>query len=323
VTPDDVHPLQCWWGMPRRIRLDFCPCEPPRACDLTGKPDSVQVATWRQRPQGANYAGWGDQHPLTPRYRIKPGSEILPLHPQPGGVGYRHWLGLVVSDQPGEAALRFPASTVSTWRRERQRAVWGGEDRAHMDRLLAAGFDMDNMKARGFVESELPLPVIADEDMRKRVDELSRHLVGAADQAANLLRRAVREALFGPGATVKLDWELLSAVREQLWEATEQAFYDAIRREARHTPDDPDHARRHWLEQLRNTALKLFDLAAPLEPDGATLPRSDEGIRRLLAARRNLGLAFAGYRKEGEALFTALGLPTPERKIPKKKGRAR
>lgn len=321
VTPDDVHPLQCWWGMPRRIRLDFTPCDQALACGLTGTPDTVQVATWRQRPQGSNYAGWGDIHPLTPRYRVKAGSEILPLHPQPGGVGYRHWLGLVVSDV---SELRFPASAVRTWRGQRQRDVWGrDEQRRHMeDRLLATGFDMDNMKVRSFVESELPLPAILDDAVRKRVDDFAGSLVRGAEHVANLLRRAVRDALFGAGASVKLDWELLSAVREQLWDATDADFYAALSTEARRLPDTPDDGRLAWLKLLRTKAQALFDAAAPLDADGATLPRSDEGIRRLLAARRNLGLALNGYRKEGEALFVVLQLPTPERKVAKK-GRAR
>ncbi len=321
VTPDDVHRLQCWWGMPRRIRLDLTPREPARPCGLTGVPDTIHVATWRQRPQGANYAGWGDIHPLTPRYRVKPGSEILPLHPQPGGIGYRNWLGLVVSDAAG---LRFPAPVVAAWRDGRQGDAWGGNKapRYRPDRLLAAGFDMDNMKARGFVESEMPLPAIPDATVRKRVDDLAADMVQSADHTANLLRRAVREALFTAGATVRLDWERLSSVREQLWEATEAAFQDALAREALRAPAAPDDERLTWLQQLARTARALFDAAAPLDADGATLPRSDEGIRRLLAARRNLGLALSGYRKEGEALFQVLRVPPPERK-PARKGRAR
>jgi CRISPR system Cascade subunit CasA len=71
VTPQNAHPLQCWWGMPRRIRLDFVTHATPRSCNLTGEVDSVQVATWRQRPRGANYGFWGETHPLTPHYQQK------------------------------------------------------------------------------------------------------------------------------------------------------------------------------------------------------------------------------------------------------------
>ncbi len=318
VTPGTAHPLQAWWGMPRRIRLDFAACDPPLPCGLTGEPDSVRVPGWRQRPQGANYAGWGDVHPLSPRYRVKPGAEILPLHPQPGGIGYRHWLGLVVGERGG---LRVPAPAVTTWREQRAGDVWGQEGRHAEDRLLAAGYDMDNMKARGFVESEMPLPAIPDAAVRERVDVLARQIVFAADLAASALRRAVREALFSPGASVKLDWELLSAVREQLWDGTEAAFREALAREVARPGTEAGTEPADWRTRLHRLALALFDAAAPLGADGATLPRSDEGIRRLLRARRALGLALSGYGKDGAALFEALGLPPAQAK-PAKKGRA-
>ncbi len=319
VTPGTAHPLQAWWGMPRRIRLDFTACDPPIPCGLTGRPDSVQVTGWRQRPHGANYDKWGDVHPLTPRYRLKPASEILPLHPQPGGVGYRNWLGLVVADPDG---LRIPAPTVTTWRGGRAQDAQGGDaTRGRDDRFLAAGYDMDNMKARGFVESEMPLPAIPDPGTRERVDALARTLVKAADQVASLLRRAVREALFGAGATVKLDWELLSSVREQLWEQTDSAFHDALQREARRV-DDAGPERADWLQRLRTVALAVFDLAAPLSADGGAMPKSDEGIKRLLKARRNLTFALTGYGKDGAALFTLLGMAAADSK-PARKVRAR
>jgi len=152
VTPETSHPLQAWWGMPRRIRLDFAAGAHP--CGLIGDADSVHVATWRQRPRGANYAGWGRLHPLTPHYAQKAGGEWLATHPQPGGIGYRHWLGLVVAAPDG---LRLPAETVAHWRTSRSEVL--GTDAA---RLLAGGYDMDNMKARAFVESEMPLPATSD-----------------------------------------------------------------------------------------------------------------------------------------------------------------
>ena len=77
VTPQSAHPLQCWWGMPRRIRLDFVTYDTPRPCDMTGEMDNVQAVSWRQRPRGANYAAWGREHPLTPHYQQKPKPEWL------------------------------------------------------------------------------------------------------------------------------------------------------------------------------------------------------------------------------------------------------
>jgi CRISPR system Cascade subunit CasA len=307
VTPGNSHPLQCWWGMPRRIRLDFAPADPAAPCGLTGMPDSVRVTGWRQRPRGANYAAWGLAHPLTPHYRLKPtDQEWLPIHPQPGGVGYRHWVGLVIAAPEG---TRLPAKAVAEWRREGQRARdLGGV------RLLAAGFDMDNMKARGFVESEMPLPGAVDEKAREAQDAFATALIRAADGVAMLLRGAVRAALFSPGATVKLDAELLSAQRERVWERTEGPFFEALNG----TRDDSAKtAHENWLALLRRTALALFDEAAPLSPD--TTDRS--AAPRIAAARRRLVFALTGYGKDGAALFLTLGLASPEPK-PLRKGKA-
>jgi CRISPR system Cascade subunit CasA len=160
------------------------------------------LASTAARPK---YTTWGRAHPLTPHYAVKAGGEYLPVHPQPGGIGYRHWLGLVLQSPDG---LRLPAEAIATWRRDRMRDA--GRDQG---RLIAAGYDMDSMKARFFVESEMPLPGAADPTGQLRLDELATRLVRAADLVANLLRDAVRAALFSPGAAVKPDAELLSSVR--------------------------------------------------------------------------------------------------------------
>lgn len=301
VTPETSHPLQAWWGMPRRIRLDFAAADPAAPCDLTGLSDTVLVVSWRQRPRGANYAGWGKVHPLTPHYTLKQGGEFLPLHPQPGGIGYRHWLGLVMESADG---LRLPAESVAGWRRDRE--VDAGQPGT---RLLAAGYDMDNMKARAFVESEMPLPAAPDEDARDRLDKLASDLVLSANQVAGLLRSAVRYALFSAGATVKVDAELLSSLRERLWEQTEQDFHDRLAAQ-------PDDARTSWMARLRGIALALFDEAAPLTPEnGAAAPR-------ISRARRNLVFALTGFGKEGQTLFETLKLPMAEPKAKKTRGKA-
>jgi CRISPR system Cascade subunit CasA len=295
VTPETSHPLQSWWGMPRRIRLDFTSGERP--CSLTGKIDSVQATTWRQRPRGANYVGWGRIHPLTPHYRQTATSEWHAVHPQPGGIGYRHWLGLVMEAPDG---LRLPAAGTARWRSERLDVL--GPEKA---RLLAAGYDMDNMKARAFVESEMPLPAVPD---RAAQEALAIDLVLSANQVAGLLRSAVRYALFSAGATVKLDSELLSSQRERLWEQTESAFYHQL-------ATIPDDARDNWLRNLRNLALALFDEAAPLTPE------SGAAAARISRARRILVFALTGFGKEGEALFTQLGLAAPQSKVKKSRGK--
>ena len=302
VTPEDAHPLQCWWGMPRRIRLDFAAAPEGWRCDLATEPETVRVIGWRQRPRGANYALWGGVHPLAPHYRQKPDSELLPLHPQPGGVGYRHWLGLVMRDPDG---LRLPAGAITTWRDQRERVAGG-----RAARLLAAGYDMDNMKARAFVEAEMPLPAASDDATRSALDDLATRLVQSAMLVAGLLRSAVRFALFSQGATVKLDAELLSSLRERLWDETEGAFFDFLTRR-------PAAATETWRATLRETALRLFDEAAPLTPENGV-----SAAPRIGRARRNLVFALTGHGKDGTALAQALGLAAPVPKAKKPRGKA-
>lgn len=303
VMPDEnAHPLQAFWGMPRRIRLDFDTCPAPEArCAVTGEGDIAFATTWRQRPRGANYAQWGLRHPLTPHYQPKAGGEYLPLHPQPGGVGYRHWLGLVLDRQGGAGR---PAKAVADWKERRRRDVGAGPN----SRLLVAGFDMDNMKARSFIESEMPLPGGSpDEDAR--LARLAEDLVQAADRVAASLRQAVRHALFTPGASVKLDSELLSAVREKLWERTEANFFAALTATLASSNilagNEPERA--SWMAGLRRTAIRIFDEAAPLSPSAAPSTAA-----RLAAARRGLLFTLTGYGKGGRELFAGLGLPVPE-----------
>ncbi len=309
VTPQTAHQLQCWWGMPRRIRLDFTLSEAARSCDLTGHLDTVRVTSWRQRPRGANYADWGQEHPLTPRYQQKSKLEWLAVHPQPGGIGYRHWLGLVLASDNG---LRLPAPAISQWRNGRGANVGGPPAR-----LVAAGFDMDNMKARGFVESEMPLPAAAENDRQNQLDDLARQLVEAADQVASLLRSAVRNALFSAGATVKPDAAVLNAVRERLWENTETRFFSLLETATRHTPEVPDANRTEWLKHLRSIALALFDEIAPLSADSG-----GSAAARIGKARRFLGMALAGYGPAGAALFATLAQPAVESKETRKKRKA-
>jgi CRISPR system Cascade subunit CasA len=307
VTPQTAHPLQCWWGMPRRIRLDFVAHAAPHICDLTGQTDTVQVVSWRQRPRGANYAFWGDSHPLTPHYQQKVNTEKLPLHPQPGGIGYRHWLGLVIESPDG---LRKPAAAISKWH-DAGRGMNVAVPRA---RLLAAGYDMDNMKARGFVESEMPLPSARDPDVQKAFDDLAKRLVESAEQVASLLRSAVRNALFSAGATVKLDAALLNAVRERLWEETEIRFFRMLTTAT--TADDEASlaGRTGWRDHLRDVALRLFDETAPLSADAGWA-----AAVRISHARRILGISLAGYGPIGTQLFEKLALPGVESKAIKKK----
>jgi CRISPR system Cascade subunit CasA len=306
TTPVDAPPHLVWWATPRRIRLDFGANGNSDTCDLTGQIDSVIVTSWRQRPWGANYQNW--LHPLSPYYQGTGDAGWLPVHPQPGGINYQHWAGLLFADAaPG----RKIAATIETFRAKRARAIGRSKEPW---RLLAGGFDMDNMKARGFVESEMPVYEPADPKAAHMHDQFLTLLINAAAEVAKLLGRAVSRALYGEKSDVKFDASPLSALRERFWTETEAEFYA---RAAGPKLDLEDEAsRKSWLRYIGKEALRLFHEAAPVDASGEGHPD------RIAAAAKHLGLVLSGYGKDGEALFKALMLPAPEKSVTRKKEKA-
>lgn len=291
VSPARDNDPLAFWATPRRIRLVFAPGG-GTVCDLTGLADDVIVTGWCQRPYGANYAAF--EHPLSPYYRQKPKDpEYLPVHPQPAGIGYKDFLGLLFAESDGTGK---PASCISTYAIDRA---------ADYDwRILAAGYDMDNMKARGFVEAELPVFGGVAADLR---NEILRQLIAGAEVAAGLLRMAVRNALFAEGAKADLAAGLFTTLRSRFWQESEPDFYNQARRVGLADRDD---IAKSFLSALRRLVLRLFDEAAPIT-------QSDHPARVAKAAR-GLAMAMNGYGT-GKALFDAFNLPSPE---PSKKRKA-
>ncbi|WP_071676021.1 type I-E CRISPR-associated protein Cse1/CasA [Nioella nitratireducens] len=157
VTPSQAHPVEAFFGMPRRLRL-------------VGDDRITGVV---QRPYGTNYALW--RHPLTPYYRMKEGAELLPRHPAGGRLPYRNWAGTVLA-QPGDN-LRLRATSID--------GVFDRFARAPT-RMIAAGWAMDNMKPKDFLWAELPL-LSFDAAAQARAEAL----IVAADTVTSGLRRAL------------------------------------------------------------------------------------------------------------------------------------
>lgn len=309
TTPQDVDPLQAFWGMPRRIRLDVEPNPDGLACDLTGEVDEVVIRTYRTRPNGAAYEAF--VHPLSPHYKQKKTDVAwLPLHGQPGRVGYRHWVGLVVAD--GASALREPAKAVVEATKRLGHARHPAPVRFGA-RLLACGYDMDNMKARDFIESEMPLHLVR-EDLFQDYTHTVEAMVAGAREAAFILRANVRYAL---GNNSPGEGGALALARERFWDGSERRFREALAPlalalEAAGSSEGSrirEDARQDWLETLRRSAEDLFDeIVEQADFDALDL----KTLEHRIAARRSLRLALRGYGKLGAALFKALDLTPPE-----------
>ena len=294
TSQPDVHPLQAYWGMPRRIRLRFEDAD-NRPCSLTAREDAVVVAQYHTKNYGVNYASESFNHPLSPYYRQREGKERLPVHPKPGGISYRLWPGLVCRTGDG---LGDPAQAVLHWR---------GKEVGDA-RVAAFGYDMDNMKARAWVEGEMPIwrlnPMVQD-SLEERFVLPS---IAGAEVVARLLTNAVKSALHDSPRDVKADYRFVAEIFYRETEPRFQALLGDAGRliEANTDADDPPRsAREDWRKGLADSAGILFDHFAPA--DGL----EDRDMERLVKASFFLDLALRGRGKEGRSLFAALDLPLP------------
>ena len=273
---EDVHPLQMYWGMPRRLRLE--PSESSGVCSLCGDDGPRLFSNYRTKPHGINYEGpW--RHPLTP-YRKDPKKPDPPnsLKGQKAGQGYPHWLGLVFQDpEKHQTAARVVQSYT-------QELAWMLKQRnVHAD-IWCFGYDMDNMKARCWYEQRMPTIFIDnDDDGRDSFIDSTTVLIAAADAAVKLLRQQVKAAWFSRPADAKGDTSMIDA---SFWNATEEDFYRQLRQLAepiRETPIMPPEVAREWLSIVTFHARKLFDYWV-LEGGNA----EDMNMRRIILARRDM-----------------------------------
>jgi CRISPR system Cascade subunit CasA len=287
TTKSDGHPLQAYFGMPRRIRLDFTPEKD--VCDLTGRTDDVLVKQYRTRNYGVEYDGW--QHPLTPYYQDKK-MQHLPVHGQARGISWRDWAGLLFQPEKDVGA----AQAVMQFMQHRARATGIFKPRLHV-----FGYDMDNMKARGWIDAELPAFALAPKDAEK-IMRIAGDLTEAARIISDIVLYAVKSARFANPKEAKGDF---SVVKAQFWDRSEAAFFAAIQAAV---------AGAERVETLKGFHAPLLQIAQTLFNDLSPMEGLEfADVRRLVAARYGLGGALRGHGTMGKSLFKALALPLPDK----------
>ncbi|MGB1110826.1 MAG: type I-E CRISPR-associated protein Cse1/CasA, partial [Gammaproteobacteria bacterium] len=250
TRPEDAHPLQVYWSMPRRIRLDFDALEDAE-CDLTGKTGPA-VRRYHTRNYGPDYAGnW--EHPLSPYYQDKQGQR-LPTHPQPGGLGYRDWSSLTIKQ--GSDGEPLFAKVVHQLYRQRGLTA--------KTRLWAFGYDMDNMKARCWYDASVPVYPIEDSETRENLAAAVEEIIDATEQVAANLRGQLRKAWTKPGATASGD---ISFIADAFWQRSASDFYALLddfvslyMAEPQAADSEQEAAlRRAWHKRIHWLSLNLFD----------------------------------------------------------------
>lgn len=284
TLPEHGHPATMFWAMPRRINLNSA-AEEPGSCGVCGNGSDLLIASYKEIPGGASYTGW--LHPLSPHYeKITKGvTSILPVHAQPGGMSYRHWLGLVIQDGNEK---KMPARIVHEFY-DRWRSGW-------QFRLWAFGYDMDNMKARCWYESTMPL-LYVDTSIRVEYEDRVGGLIRAAAEIAGNTRSALKKAWFKRPGDAKGD---TSFVDNSFWQNTEVDFYKTIQmlKSVLESGTDMLETTKQWLAALCRQSLYLFDCYAwegPIE---------DADPKRVVIARKELELF-----NHGKKIKELLGIP--------------
>lgn len=277
TRPADVHELQIYWSMPRRIRLIFNP-EIKGECDICRAEDKQIVTKYSTQNYGVNYAGeW--IHTLTPyRFDKKKEKPPNPRKGRQGRLSYQHWLGLVMNDADnGELA----AKVVRNYLEDRARDI----EESYLPVLWAFGYDMDNMKARCWYDHTIPLFKL-DKDQQNNMMGWVSEFIESARDTAEALRSQVKAAWFRRPKDNKGD---MSAVSISFWQQSENVFYQILERLSQlpgNQRQAPPELYDQWVKSIRSLAYRLFDewvLESPAE---------DLDMRRVTAAREELKRQF-------------------------------
>lgn len=288
VTPDNAHVLQAYWGMPRRIEVDF-ETTIEGSCDLCGEQHPALLREMRTKNYGVQYDGW--RHPLSP-YRQALKDQTAPwlaLKGQPGGLSYKDWLGLTLNSEDKFNRMQ-PARVVQMLPR-----------RLPATGLWCFAWDMDNAKARCWYQHRIPLVNTSDSSL---LSSVMQQILQLASDALRLLKQWLKAAWFPTPSEAKADFSLIEIA---FWQETEPAF----RRLLETLAGDPARknlltrdALREWETRLHHDVIHFFDREVFTDPD------CDDGtLLRQLTARSKLDrdydklktrTQFLDLAKEGE-----------------------
>lgn len=293
VTPQDAHPATVFWGMPRRIRLDLTQRQ-KGICSVCGEESEQLIQDYITKNYGENYEAW--MHPLSPYYQDQ--KKIwLPRHPQPGGIGYRHWLDLTnEQNQSRQAAVisRFYELGLKFRKKFGFVSLW------------AFGFDMDNMKPRGWHESRMPIFVMSDSDKQAYLAGGAEMMISGAKEVRDVLKQYIKKAWFSPRRKVRGDTSFIDLA---FWSATEKSYFQQVEQLQQRIENEEDlseinfNVMKQWQKDLSDAAIRIFDQWA----ESGNVEFGD--FRRVAIARNDLLKRLHGPKLREKIL----GLPKPQK----------
>lgn len=242
--PHEVHPLQVYWSMSRRIRLDAKTAS-QGDCAVCGAGNVRLIRHYYTRHGGTNYTGsW--RHPLTP-YDLDDKGQKPPISCKGyrAARGYRDWLGLALGKEDHKPDAAQVVRHFNSHAREPAARLW------------CFGYAMSNMKAMSWDESTLPVHSIKPDTMKLFMQTVKEH-VDLASETVILLRKQVRAASFQRPSEAGFE----PAVEQSFWQRSEESFYDQLQRLSElDFSQETEYLAvlRRWLAINRRLALELFD----------------------------------------------------------------
>ncbi|MBZ6728451.1 MAG: type I-E CRISPR-associated protein Cse1/CasA [Klebsiella grimontii] len=280
VTPDNAHPLQAYWGMPRRIELDFTRTE-AGICDLCGEENTALLLQMRGKNYGVQYDSW--LHPFSPyRQALKdPSAPWLALKGQPGGLSYKDWLGLMLNREDKFNKMQ-PAKVVRAAGQRKKMSLW------------CFAWDMDNAKARCWYQHRIPLMSMSHEE--QFLNALNKVLV-LASEALSLLKNALKSAKFDSPKEAKMDFSMVDIA---FWQETEAAFrtlqevlaVDPLRQNTL-----TQSAVRQWEQELTRYLFDVFDRDALTDLDSP-----NDILLRQMTARQDFASSYRKHKARKDVL---------------------
>lgn len=254
LEPVECHPYHAYFGMPRRIRLKFS--NENGICDISGKKSIKLVTGYNTFHSGNDYSeSW--IHPLNTYNKI--GDSILSIKGQPGGLTYRNWMGFTEQTDSNILATNIFVSKNSEERRDFLK------DNGIKTTLWTAGYDMNNMKARCWYESIMPVYSLT-EDKDKILKSQVGGFLETSEKLISTLRSAVKAAWFDRPGDKKGDMSFLDT---SFWQNTEYDFYMLLEKlvKSGFGSDILNDTDTEWKNIICDQVTKLFDTWALSEQE--------------------------------------------------------
>lgn len=253
IHSQEMNPEHVFWGMPRRIQLDFSAFNNTETCSICGSQEKFMChrffdltggLTYQHKQGSTKRPSWiNPLHPLSPYTRGENGIPSA-VH-QHGGIGYRYWLGFIENVTAGNTQ-RISAKVV-----EQFRTI------VHKDgQLWAFGYDMDNAKARCWYDAKMPILIVAAEQ-KDAFRGYAEQLIQSASWIADNLSKKIKKALFGE-AEIRGNFAFIKAL---FWHQTENIFYQTMYqvRDALLITQPVTEIKLSWHNKLSREALVIFD----------------------------------------------------------------